>query len=33
MQHYRMTTLPVLNSAGVLAGILNRHDLLQAGAL
>ena len=33
MQHYRINALPVVNSAGMLAGVLNMHDLLRAGVL
>lgn len=33
MQEYRINALPVVNSAGKLAGVLNMHDLLRAGVL
>lgn len=33
MQQYRINALPVVNSAGKLAGVLNMHDLLRAGVL
>jgi len=33
MQKYRINALPVVNSAGKLAGVLNMHDLLRAGVL
>ncbi|MCP5196914.1 MAG: KpsF/GutQ family sugar-phosphate isomerase [Gammaproteobacteria bacterium] len=33
MQQYRINALPVVNSAGELAGVLNMHDLLRAGVL
>jgi arabinose-5-phosphate isomerase len=33
MQHYRINALPVVDSAGKLAGVLNMHDLLRAGVL
>jgi arabinose-5-phosphate isomerase len=33
MQQYKINALPVVNSAGKLAGVLNMHDLLRAGVL
>ncbi|MDG4554341.1 MAG: KpsF/GutQ family sugar-phosphate isomerase [Candidatus Competibacter sp.] len=33
MQQYKINALPVVNSIGKLAGILNMHDLLRAGVL
>ena len=33
MQEYRINALPVVNSTGKLAGVLNMHDLLRAGVL
>ncbi|HOB60535.1 MAG TPA: KpsF/GutQ family sugar-phosphate isomerase [Candidatus Competibacteraceae bacterium] len=33
MQQYKINALPVVNSAGNLAGVLNMHDLLRAGVL
>ncbi|MBZ4194672.1 MAG: KpsF/GutQ family sugar-phosphate isomerase [Candidatus Contendobacter sp.] len=33
MQRYRINALPVVDSAGKLAGVLNMHDLLRAGVL
>ena len=33
MQHYRINALPVTDSTGILAGVLNMHDLLRAGVL
>ncbi|QQS54447.1 MAG: KpsF/GutQ family sugar-phosphate isomerase [Candidatus Competibacteraceae bacterium] len=33
MQQYKINALPVVNSTGKLAGILNMHDLLRAGVL
>ena len=33
MQQYKINALPVVNSVGKLAGILNMHDLLRAGVL
>ncbi len=33
MQQYKINALPVVNSAGRLAGVLNMHDLLRAGVL
>ena len=33
MQHYRINALPVVDAAGILAGVLNMHDLLRAGVL
>ncbi len=33
MQKYKINALPVVNSAGQLAGVLNMHDLLRAGVL
>jgi len=33
MQQYKINALPVVNSVGKLAGVLNMHDLLRAGVL
>jgi arabinose-5-phosphate isomerase len=33
MQQYKVNALPVVNSEGALAGVLNMHDLLRAGVL
>jgi arabinose-5-phosphate isomerase len=33
MQQHKINALPVVNSAGKLAGVLNMHDLLRAGVL
>lgn len=33
MQQYKINALPVVDSAGRLAGVLNMHDLLRAGVL
>ena len=33
MQQYKINALPVVNSDGKLAGVLNMHDLLRAGVL
>jgi arabinose-5-phosphate isomerase len=33
MQQYKINALPVVNSTGKLAGVLNMHDLLRAGVI
>jgi arabinose-5-phosphate isomerase len=33
METYRITSLPVVNDAGVLVGALNVHDLLRSGVM
>jgi arabinose-5-phosphate isomerase len=33
MEKYRITSLPVVDDAGVLIGALNVHDLLRSGVM
>ena len=33
MQYYRINALPVVNSAEILAGVLNTHNLPRTGVL